>query len=144
MAERGLVTFHVDGLLLGIDVMRVQEVLHASRNTPVPLAPPVLGGLINLRGEIVVAIDMRRQLGLPEAPPGAHRMNLVVRTSDGPVSLIVDDIGEVVQPEQEQVERLPETLRGPIREFATGIFKVPAGLLLALDVDRAVRLDGRA
>jgi purine-binding chemotaxis protein CheW len=141
-APRSLVTFKVDGLRFGIDVARVQEVLRASTNTRVPLAPQVLGGLVNLRGEIVVALDMRRRLGLPDAPPDAQRMNLVVRTPDGPVSLIVDEIGEVMEPTEDQFERVPETLRGPVRRYAEGVVKASGGPLLFLNVERAIDMRG--
>ena len=137
-----LVTFKVDGLRFGIDVARVQEVLRATTNTRVPLAPQVIGGLVNLRGEIVVALDMRRRLGLPDAAHDAQRMNLVVRTPEGPISLIVDEIGEVMEPTEDQLERIPDTLRGPVRQYADGVVKATGGPLLILNVERAIDMRG--
>src|SRR6266849_6579396 len=85
-------TFTVAGRFFGIDVLNVQEVLRFQEVTPVPLAPGVIEGLINLRGQIVTAIDMRRRLGLPPREPGVLPMNIVVRTQDNSASLQVDEI----------------------------------------------------
>src|SRR5437763_10143678 len=89
-------TFFVADLFFGVDVLRVQEVLRFQPMTRVPQAPEVIEGLINLRGQIVTAIDMRRRLRLP--PRGAEHapMNMVVRTEGGAVSLLVDEIGDVL------------------------------------------------
>lgn len=135
-----LVLFRVDRLTFGVEVGRVQEVLAGRVATRVPLAPSVLHGLINLRGEILLALDMRRRLGLEEAGASAQRMNLVVRGVDGPVSLLVDEIGEVVEVALERRERIPETLRGPVRELTVGVHKLVDAMVLVLDVDRTVNL----
>src|SRR5580698_9899881 len=88
-------TLFVADLFFGVDVLRVQEVLRFQEMTRVPQAPGVIEGLINLRGQIVTAIDMRRRLGLPLRGEGHAPMNMVVRTEDGAVSLLVDEIGDV-------------------------------------------------
>ena len=89
-------TFFVADLFFGVDVLRVQEVLRYQQMTRVPDAPQVIEGLINLRGQIVTAIDMRRRLGLPLRSQNAAPMNMVIRTEDGAVSLLVDEIGDVL------------------------------------------------
>jgi purine-binding chemotaxis protein CheW len=89
-------TFFVADLFFGVDVLRVQEVLRYQQMTRIPQAPAVVAGLINLRGQIVIAIDMRRRLGLPPRPGDQSPMNIVVRTDDGAVSLLVDEIGDVL------------------------------------------------
>src|SRR5579863_8804310 len=81
-------TFFVADLFFGVDVLRVQEVLRFQQMTPVPLAPDVIEGLINLRGQIVTAIDMRRRLRLPPRAGEKTPMNMVVRSEDGAVSLL--------------------------------------------------------
>ena len=83
-------TFFVADLFFGVDVLRVQEVLRFQQMTRVPQAPEVIEGLINLRGQIVTAIDMRRRLRLPPRGGDQTPMNIVVRTEDGAVSLLVD------------------------------------------------------
>ena len=110
---RQFCTFSVDGLLLAIDVLEVQEVIRYQEMTRVPLAPPVVRGLINLRGQIVTAIDLRRRLGLPPAADDQRPMNVVVRTDDGAVSLLVDEIGDVIELGNQKLERPPETVPAP-------------------------------
>jgi purine-binding chemotaxis protein CheW len=131
-------TFFLDNLLFGVEVQKVQEVIRYQEMTHVPLAPPVINGLINLRGQIVTAIDLRRRLGLPERETGKKPMNVVVRTSDGVMSLLVDEIGDVVEVEDGLFESPPGTLPQKSRELISGAFKLPQRLLLKLDTDKAV------
>jgi purine-binding chemotaxis protein CheW len=131
-------TFLLDSHLFGIEVMQIQEVIRYQRMTRVPLAPSVVEGLINLRGQIVTAVDLRRRLELPERPAGQVPMNIVVRTDDNAVSLLVDEIGEVVEVQEDQFETPPETLRGPARDLITGAYKLADRLLLVLDTARTV------
>jgi purine-binding chemotaxis protein CheW len=131
-------TFFLAGHLFGTPVARVQEVIQHQQMTEVPLAPEVVRGLINLRGQIVAAIDLRRRLELPDRPADQAPMNVVVQTGDGPVSLLVDEIGDVIEVDEEMLETPPETLRGLTREVVEGIYKLPRHLLLALNVDRVV------
>jgi len=143
--SREYATFFVDGLFFGIDVLQVQEVLRYQEMTQVPLAPAVIEGLINLRGQIVTAIDMRRRLRLP-ARAGDHTpMNMVVRTEDGAVSLLVDEIGDVLDVDASTYERPPENLDPAARELIRGVYKLKDRLLLVLDAERTVDLTaGRA
>ncbi len=134
---RRLCTFVVDGRSFGLAVERVQEVIRFQPMTRVPLAPPVVRGLINLRGRIVTAIDLRRQLGLEERPADALPVNVVLRADDALVSLLVDEIGDVIEAAEDAIERPPETLDGPARELVQGVCKLPDRLLLVLDADRA-------
>jgi len=140
-AERQLCTFTLDGLSLGIDVRQVQEVMTHREMTRVPRAAPVIRGLINLRGQIVPALDLRRRLKLNEAPVGWLPMSVVVQCGDGPVSLLVDEIGDVVQVAEEDFERRPETLTGVARELIEGAYKLEGQLLLVLDTARVLQLD---
>jgi len=110
----------------------------------VPLAPDVVSGMINLRGQIVSAIDLRRRLGLPERPQGQLPMNVVVRTDEGAVSLLVDEIGDVIEVQDEALESPPETLQGFAREVIRGVYKLSDRLLLAVDIDRIVDLSDLA
>ena len=134
-------TFVVADLFFGIDVLRVQEVLRYQEMTRIPLAPRLAEGLINLRGQIVAALDMRRRLGLP--PRNAERlpMNLVVRTEEGPVSLLVDEIGDVLQLEPADFEAVPDNLTPSARELVQGVYKLKDRLLLVLDPDRTLEVN---
>jgi purine-binding chemotaxis protein CheW len=133
-------TFFVADLFFGVDVLHVQEVLRFQSMTPVPQAPEVIEGLINLRGQIVTAIDMRRRLGLPPRPSGQSPMNIVVRTSDGAVSLLVDEIGDVMQMDDAAYEQPPANLDPAAREIIRGVYKLKDGLLLVLDEERTADL----
>jgi purine-binding chemotaxis protein CheW len=139
-ATKQFATFHLDRLFLGVEVQQVQEVIRYQGMTRVPVAPAMIRGLINLRGQIVTAIDLRCRLELPPIEEGRQPMNVVVRTSDGAVSLLVDEIGDVVEVDDESFERSPETLRGVAREVVTGVYKLKERLLLILDTERTVSL----
>ncbi|MEI9974782.1 MAG: chemotaxis protein CheW [Ignavibacteriota bacterium] len=134
-------TFVVEDLLFGIDVLRVQEVLRYQAMTRIPLAPTVAEGLINLRGQIVTALDMRRRLGLMPRSVDRLPMNLVVRTEEGPVSLLVDEIGDVLQLEPADFEAAPDNLTPAARELVTGVYKLKDRLLLVLDPDQALEVN---
>jgi purine-binding chemotaxis protein CheW len=138
MAGRQYATFEVAGQLFGLDVAVVQEVLSFHEYTPVPLAPPSIGGLFNLRGQVIAAVDLRVQLGLPAREVAGPATNVIVRTEEEPVSLLVDRIGDVVELDDALFEPPPDTLTGPGRELLTGAFKLDGRLLLALDTTRAV------
>jgi purine-binding chemotaxis protein CheW len=133
-------TFYVDRQFFGVPVQQVQEVIRYQEMTRVPLVPRVIRGLINLRGQIVVAIDLRRRLNAPERPEDQLPMNVVVRTPDGALSLLVDEIGDVLEVQEETFERPPETLQGVARELVSGVHKLPSGLLLILDTEKAVNV----
>jgi len=139
-SAKQLCTFFVDKLFFGIDVKRVQEVIRYQEMTPVPLSSPVVSGLINLRGQIVTAIDMRRLLTLPCRPEGEFPMNVVVKTGESAISLLVDEIGDVVDVDQTLFERPPQTLGAGSRELILGVYKLKEQLLLLLDTDLATRV----
>ncbi len=131
-------TFTLNGMLFGVEVLQVQEVLLYQDLTRVPLAPPMVRGLINLRGQIVTAVDLRRRLELPAPPPDRFPMNVVVRTPDGAVSLMVDEIGDVVEVHDDAFEPAPETLTGLSRDVTRGVYKLNNRLLLILDLERVL------
>ncbi len=133
-------TFYAGGMYFGIGVREVQEVLQYQDMVRVPLASPVIRGLINLRGQIVTAIDLRRRLDLPDRDDDLDPMNVVLRTEDGAVSLLVDRIGDVVEVDSRAFERPPETLRGRVRELIEGVYKLDGQLLLILDPVRTIDL----
>jgi purine-binding chemotaxis protein CheW len=137
-----LATFFLDGFFFGIEVEKVQEVIRYQEMTRVPLASSVVQGLINLRGQIVTAIDLRRRLDLKPRPDDELPMNVVVRSDDGAVSLLVDEIGDVLEIENETFERPPETVSGTTRELVRGVYQLRDKLLLVLDTERTLHIDG--
>jgi purine-binding chemotaxis protein CheW len=135
---RQFTTFHVENLYFGVDVLKVQEVMRHQGMTGVPLAPAVVKGLINLRGQIVTAIDMRCRLGLPPRDPGCQLTNIVVRYGDEAISLLVDEIGDVLQVGADKFERRPDNLDPRMRDLISGVYKLNSRLLLVLDIAQAV------
>jgi purine-binding chemotaxis protein CheW len=135
-------TFLLGDLFLGVPVTRVQEVIRSQERTRVPLVSDIVHGLINLRGEIVTAVDLRPRLELPPRPDGIEPILVVVRHEDGVISLLVDEIGDVFEATDEDFEPLPATVHGVSREFVRGIYKVGARLLLILDVAAVLDLSG--
>jgi purine-binding chemotaxis protein CheW len=133
-------TFYLDKLLFGVELEGVQEVIRSLEMTKVPLAPPVVSGLINLRGQIVTAVDLRRRLELEPRPAGMLAMNVVVRSEDGAVSLLVDEIGDVVEVEEDTFEPPPETLRGSVRSMILGVHKLQDRLMHVLDIEKACQM----
>lgn len=139
--EQQFCTFFVDGLFFGVEVHKVQEVIRYQGLTAVPLAPSVIGGLINLRGQIVTAVDLRKRLALSERAGSDQPMNVVVRAEGGAVSLLVDEIGDVVEVEQMTYEAPPDTLKGIGQQLIRGVYKLKDRLLLLLDIERAVDIN---
>lgn len=137
MASRQFCTFFLKQQFFGVPVQEVQEVIRYQEMTRVPLVPAVIRGLINLRGQIVTAVDLRRRFGMEERSESELPMNVVVRTDEGPVSFLVDEIGDVLEVEEDSFERPPETMKNG-RELVKGVYKLQERLLLVLDTERAV------
>lgn len=134
--QETLCTFYVDNLFFGIEVSRIQEVLRSQQMTHVPLAADVVKGLMNLRGQIVTALDMRKQLKLTPPPEDWQAMNVLVHNGENLVSLLVDEIGDVIEVKQEQFESTPETLPQNVKPAIKGVYKLDGKLLLLLDTSK--------
>ncbi len=135
-------TFFLGDQFFGVDVTKVQEIIRYQEMTQVPLTEPALQGLINLRGQIVTAIDLRRRLGFDRSPdPDKKPTNVVLRSDGGAISLLVDEIDEVVEVDGESFEEAPATLASPLSELVLGVHKLEGRLLLVLDVERTVDFD---
>ena len=133
-------TFYVSDLFFGIDVLNVQEVLRYQEMTRVPLAPNVIEGLINLRGQIVTAVDLRRRLNVQPRDTGHTPMNIVVRSEEGPVSLLVDEISDVLEVNPAWYEPPPQNLPPEQRELIEGLYKLDGRLLLILNTERVLQI----
>ena len=135
-------TFFVDGLFFGVEVEKVKEVIRYQEMTRVPLAPQTVRGLINLRGQIVTAIDLRRRLNLQERPADQLPMNVVINADDSVISMLVDEIGDVIEIQEEAFEPPPDTLQGISRELIRGIYQLEDQLLLILDTEACSQVNG--
>ncbi len=143
--ERGesdtmFVTLTVARQLCGVPVLSVRDVLGEQTITRIPLAPAEVAGSLNLRGRIVTAVDLRRRLRLPPADPGEPRMSVVTEQGGELYALLVDQVREVMSLRKSQFERTPPTLPGAWAAYADGIYRLPSGLLVVLDVGRLLAL----
>jgi purine-binding chemotaxis protein CheW len=137
-------TFRVADMFMGIELTRVQELLRFQEMTRVPLAPEAIEGLINLRGQIVTALDMRRILGLPAVElKDALPMNIVIQSDGGPVSLLVDEICDVLDVPLRASTPLPENLPIEQRQLLEDVYQLDTGLLLILNTERVLETAAR-
>jgi purine-binding chemotaxis protein CheW len=136
-------TFTIDGRLYGIDVMKVQEVTKPMQVTIMKTAPTCVKGLINLRGQIATAIGLRELFGLT-SDAGLEKMTVVCKVDDVLLSLLVDNIGDVLEVQDSAFEPTPKTISPEIRTFMQGVYKTDAGILSVVSLDSIVReLDKR-
>ena len=143
--RRQLCTFFLDDQMFGLDVLRVQEINRIQQLTPVPLAPPAVRGLINLRGQIVTAIDLRERLGFPPLDPATRDpttrpVNIIIPSDDGPVSFLVDEVGDVIDVDDRDFEPPPATLDPAAKAYTRGVYKLPDRLLLVLEIEPILQL----
>ena len=137
-------TFSLGPLLFGVHVRSIQEIIRHHEMTRVPTASPLVRGLINLRGQIVLSIDLHRRIGLAAKPTETDPINVIIRTDDRPMSLLVDEVGDILDFGDGAPEPPPETIQHKIRHFLRGIYRLPDRLLLVLDVDRLADFDALA
>jgi len=137
-------TFHLAGYFFGIEISKVQEVIRSQAVTPVPLADREIRGLINLRGQIITTIDLRRRMSLPDREAEDDATNVLVSTPDGAVSLEVDRIEDVLEIAEDTIESPPENIKESVRACISGVSKLEGRLLLILDEDIVLNLEPAA
>ncbi|MDQ8181254.1 chemotaxis protein CheW [Pelagicoccus sp. SDUM812005] len=137
-----LCTFRLGSLHLGIDVLSVQEVIKCPALTPVPLAPAEIEGLLNLRGQILSAIDLRRQFRLPDdADEGTEgKMLIIVRTRTVEAALLVDSVGDVLDVSDDTFEETAANVPACVRPYIKGVHKLERTLLHVLDAEATASL----
>ncbi len=129
-------TMFVGGLMFGIQVSVIQDILAETCIVPVPLTPDDIRGVINLRGRVVTAIDLRRRLQMPLENDQSTFMSTVVEFESEYYSLLVDKVGEVVTLPINGLERNPPTLQMEIAKFSKGIYRLQDKLLVILDIKK--------
>jgi purine-binding chemotaxis protein CheW len=134
--QKQFCTFSVDSFLLGIEAIHVREIIRAHGITSIPLAPPAVRGLMNLRGEIITVLDLRRCLGLPEARADQPLLTMVLHYQETVVGLLIDRVVEVLVLQEGDFEPVPETLQGAAKQWVQGVYKLKTGLLGVLNLDR--------
>ena len=129
------VTVIVGETMFGLAIDRVHDVFVPSGITPVPLSPPEIVGLLNLRGRVVTALCLRRRLGLPGRAPGAKEMAIGLERSGETFALVVDGVGEVLKLSAQTYEPVPINLDARWRDLSLGVHRLDGRLLVILDVD---------
>lgn len=142
MATQKFCTFYLGEYFFGVDVLQVQEVIRFQKMTRVPLAPYAIRGLMNLRGNIVTAMDLRRRLNMSDR--SADFMCLIIPTADTVISLLVDRVGDVLELEDSQFEAVPNTLDPQIRSMLSGVYKLESEILMILHTDTVFELESPA
>jgi len=133
--ENQYVSFWVDGQLLGVPVNAVQEVLNPQTIAPTPLARDEIAGLLNLRGQIVTAVDLRIRMGLPAQDSEKESMNVVIRNGSESFSLLVDEVGDVINVSGDNMDSVPATLDQKWKSVTSGVFRLSDRLFIILDVE---------
>jgi chemotaxis signal transduction protein len=136
--RRGFVTVEIAGQLFGIAIERVREVFSPERITRVPLSGKEIAGVLNLRGRIVTAIDMRVRLDRPPSDPAITPMAIGVDRAQEDFALLVDRPGDVIEMDASSIEATPTTLDSSWQALVEGVYRMENRLMLILDVDRAI------
>lgn len=141
--QQEFVTLRLGSQLFGISVLAVQDVMRHQQIAPVPLAPHMFAGLLNVRGRIVTAFDMRRRLGLPPYENIDKIMMVVVDFQHELFALMVDAVGDVLSLPMNRFEKVPGNMDSSWRSVAAGVFKLEKELLVILDVANVINLSGK-
>jgi purine-binding chemotaxis protein CheW len=134
------VTFTVAGQMFGLPISRVQDVFKPSRITRVPLAGAQIAGVLNLRGRIVTAIDMRQRIEAEQRENDASPTAIGIEAKGESFGLLVDAVGEVLSLQDVEREPNPINLGGNLAALSDGIYRLEGHLLVVLDVDRVLDL----
>lgn len=138
------VTMLVAGQLFGIPVLEVHDVFSPSKLAHVPMAPPEVEGVLNLRGRIVTAIDLRRRFGYPPREAGEKKMTVVIEHHGEPYSLLVDAVGEVLSLAEVAFERNPVNLDSRWRDVSEGIYRLENELMVVLALRKIIKTSNGA
>jgi purine-binding chemotaxis protein CheW len=133
-------TFTIGGEMFGVNALNVQEIVLFQRMTKVPHSADYILGLINLRGQIVTAIDLRFRLTNTSTEINEDSMNFILKTDQGICSVIVDDVGDVMDINETSMEPAPETMDAKMREYVSKICKLQDRLLCVLDIEKIVKV----
>jgi purine-binding chemotaxis protein CheW len=133
-------TFRLEDELFGVNAIQVQEILPYQEISQVPLAPEYVKGLINLRGQIVTVLDLRSRLGFEPLEHETTGTNLIVNSPEGPLSLLVDEIANVLDIQKDRLSPPPGTVRGVAVSYIQAVCQLEDDLLIVLDTDRVLQL----
>jgi purine-binding chemotaxis protein CheW len=142
-AQQEFVTLRLGHQLFGISVLAVQDVMRYQQIAPVPLSSSVFEGLLNVRGRIVTAVNLRERLGLPGYADAKQIMMVVVDFQHDLFALMVDSVGDVLSLSMNRFEKVPSNIDSAWRSLAAGVFKLDEELLVILDVANVINLPSK-
>ena len=134
-------TFYIGDALCGMDILKIQEINKQMEMTSVPQAPDYVKGILNLRGQIVTVIDLSRKLGLAGTVSGEDARNVIVKSQDEHVGLLVDRISDVVKVDRDKVEPPPASMDGLQGKFFKGVYKTEKSLVGILEMEEVLKED---
>ena len=138
MSSSQFSTFWVDERLYGVNIQMVQEITKSMNVTDVPLAPNYIKGLINLRGQIATAVGLKELFEIQTQNNHEGKINVVCKSESYLLSLVVDEVGDVLELEDTMFEMTPETVSPKVSRFMTGVYKLPTSLLSVIDIQKII------
>ena len=138
--DTDLIVLYVAELCVGIDIRMVQEIHRATRITRVPLAPPYIAGVLNLRGRIVTIVDPKIRLGIPGENMGDACFHLIVFHRNEPIGLLVDRLGDVVSVPADKIEKIPVHVGPASSRLLKGIVQTEKELISIVDLNELFRV----
>ena len=135
------VTVKIADQIFGLPIEQVQDVFMPETITQVPLALPEVAGVLNLRGRIVTAIDMRKKLHMPPKEGEANQMAVGIEFNNESYGLIIDEVGEVLKLNQSGFEKNPANLDPRWAMISAGVQRLDGQLMVILDVNRLLAMD---
>ena len=134
-----LATFYVGKALCGIDILNIQEINKHFEVTTVPQAADYVVGVLNLRGRIVTILDLGKKLGLSQIEEDKNNRNIIVRSQDEHIGLMVDSISDVVTADTDRIESSPSNINGLKGKFFQGVLKTETSLIGILDIEEVLK-----
>ena len=134
-----LATFYVGKALCGIDILNIQEINKHFEVTTVPQAADYVVGVLNLRGRIVTILDLGKKLELSQIQKSKDNRNIIVRSQDEHIGLMVDSISDVVMAEKKRMEPAPSNISGVKGKFFKGVLKTENSLIGILDIEEVLK-----
>ncbi len=128
------ITFYLESFLFGISAEKVVEINKDLEITPVPLAPPYILGIMNLRGQIITVINLAKKINFNrESKP---TLNLILRNQDEIASFVIDRISDIMEIPVIKLEEPPEKIEGLSKEYVEKIYQLPDKLLIILHIEK--------
>ena len=135
------ITVHVSDMLLGVDIAVVDEIIRYVEPTLVPHSPPIVRGVLNLRGEVITILDFAMMLGLPAAGASRQSRIVIVRFHGERIGLCVDRVGDVVNITSDDLDTTPCNIDASHAPFVRGAYQLPEGIVAILDIESVLEKD---